>query len=266
MNASRLTPDLAPADLTAWQLTVKVTPGALSALILGPEGPDRAVIAHSQPLADETLESLENAIYDNPLMLSDFGRVNILIASSQRVIIPDSIPESMDEEIVRTMLPDSEGPRRIISSPLPGAIRVLAAIDSETLSFIRRTFPDGKISLAIAAIANSAESLRPDGEPLNLAITEPGELCIVSLDADGRLTFANRFEVDCAPDCAYFILAALGPQARSLTIGGNADLRNETIDQLRMAAPDFEPTPLFLSPETAELRRHAETIPLDLFL
>ncbi len=266
MTATRLTPDLAPADLTRWRLTLKVSPSALSALILGPEGPDRAVIAHSEPLADSTLEALENAIYDNPLLLSDFEQVNILISTSQRVIIPDEVPADMDEEIVQAMLPDSDGPRRLLSAPLPGAGRIIAAIDAETLSFLRRTFPDGQFTLAMAALVDASARLRPADEPVNVAFTEPGELSIISFDAEGRLTFANRFEVEGAPDCAYFILAALGPEAESLSIGGNADLRNETIEQLRLAAPDFAPTPLFLPPEVAELRRHALDIPLDLFL
>lgn len=266
MNATRLTPDLAPADLTAWRLTLKVSPRELSALILGPQGPERAVIAHSESLTDSSLENLENVIYDNPLLLSDFEKVNILISTTQRVIIPDGIPEEADEAIVEAMLPDSEAPRRMISAPLPGAGRIVAAIDGETLSFLRRTFPDGEITLSMAALVKAVDKMRPADSPINVAFTEPGELTVISFDAGGRLTFANRFEVDGASDCAYFILAALGPEAESLSIGGNADLRNETIEQLRLAAPDFEPTPLFLSPEIAELRRHADLIPLDLFL
>ena len=266
MTATRLTPDLAPADLTEWSLILKVSPGAIDALILGPQRPERGMITLSEKLDGPSLETLENAIYDHSLLLSEFGRVNILISTSQRVIIPDSIPETMDEEIADAMLPDCEAPRRIISAPLPGAGRIIAAIDGETLSFLRRTFPDGEISLSLAATVAAVEKMRHAEQAVNVAITEPGELTLISFDASGRLTFANRFEVDCAADCAYFILAALGPDARTLSIGGNTDLRNETIEQLRLAAPDLEPTPLFLTPETAELRRHADNIPLDMFL
>lgn len=266
MKASRLTPDLAPADLTRWHLTLLVSPAALSALILGPKGPDRAVIAYSEPLTDSSLETLENAIYDNPLLLSDFEQVRILISTSQRIIVPDTIPAEMDEEIVRTMLPDSEGPRRLISASGPDGGRIVAALDSETLSFIRRSFPDAKITLAMAALIEAVAAMRPADGPVNVALTEPGELSVICFDAEGRLSFANRFEVDGASDCAYFILAALGPEAESLSIGGDPDLRNETLEQLRVAAPRFQPTPLFLAPEIAELRRHADNIPLTLFL
>lgn len=266
MTATRLTPDLAPADLTAWHLILKVTPDALSALILGPQGPDRAVMAHSESLADATLETLENVIYDNPLILSDFGKVDVLVATSQRVMIPSSLPEAMDEEIVESMLPDSEGPRRLISEPVAGGdYRVVAALEAETLGFLRRTFPDATIHLSLAVLIEAVSNMRPAGEAVNVAFTDSEELSVISFDSDGRLTFANRFGVDGAPDCAYFILAALGSEAESLSIGGDADLRHETIEQLRLAAPELAPQPLFLSPRIAELRCRADYIPLDLF-
>lgn len=265
MTVTRLTPDLAPADLTAWQLVLKVSPEAFSALILGPQGPERAVIAHSEPLPDSSLEALENAIYDNPLILSDFGRVDILVASSQRVMIPASVSEEMDEEIVEAMLPDSDGSRRLISAPVAGDLRLVAALDTEKLSFISRTFPDGRISMSMAMLVDAVGNMRSESDAVNVAFIEPGELTLISFNSEGRLAFANRFGIDGAPDCAYFILAALGPEVRDLSIGGDADLRNETIEQLRLAVPDFEPMPLFLTPQIADLRCRADYIPLDLF-
>lgn len=264
MTSRRLTPDLIATDTYDWELFLRLAPDSLSALILGPQGPERTVVAHSEPLADPDLKTLENAIYDNPLILSDFSKVTILLSTSQLVQIPGGVAPELYEEIAGAMLPDSDAERTPLVSEMPDGSLLIAAIDMETLNFLRRSFPDARFMLSFSCLANGLAALRPEGKAQTFALFMPEELAIVSFDREGRLTFANRYDVQTADDCAYYILAAGGTELTSVCMGGDANMRNETIEKLNQAAPSLETMPLFLPKQLVELLQHEPTLPPDL--
>lgn len=262
MTTRRLTSDLLP-DTSDWKLFVRVAPDTLSALLLGPEGVEQSVLAHSEVLVDAQLNTLENAIYDNPLLLADFAGVNLTIATSQLVQIPEATSPAVAEAIAAAMLPDSDAPRRMITAPMPEG-SLLAMVDADTLNFLQRTFPDARISLSLSVTARRLNSIRPNDKASLYALCHHDELSVFAFDEQGHLKFANRFDTPSATDCAYYILAVAGTDFFEVSIGGNADLRNEVIEQIRLASPSTSLTPLNLPEKLMNLRRNAPELTEDL--
>lgn len=260
----RLTQDLIP-DTSLWRLEVRIAPDSLSALLIGPMSADRSVMAHSEPLPDPTLKSLENAIYDNPLLLGDFQSVSVIISTSQLVQIPQGISAPLRENIVEAMLPDSDTARRTIAAPMPDG-ELLAAVDAETLNFLLRTFPDARLTLSLSVDARWLTYYnRNRGDSARLyALCYADEMKILKFNDCGSLVFANRFDTFSAADCAYYILATAGSTPLPVSVGGSPDLRNAVIEQLRLAAPGGEFMPLTLPDSLLTVRRQAPEICDDL--
>lgn len=265
MIERRLTSDLI-ADTSLWRLYVRVSPDSLEALLLGPMSADRTVLAHVEPLADGSLKALENAIYDNPLLLGDFESVVLDLATSQWAESPAGVDDSLAERIAETMLPDCDGPRRPVRAPLPDGASLVALVDAETLNFLNRTFPDASLTLSMSAGARWLNYYnRNRGDSAHVyGLCRAGELQVFAFGPDGRLRFANCFDAASASDCAYFLLAAAGGSDAPMSVGGDPTLRNEVCDMLRMAAPGVTVLPLTLPDNLLSVRRQAPEITDDM--
>ena len=261
MTDRRLTRDLV-ADTSLWTLAVRVAPDSLSALLVGPVSADCAVMSRIEPLADGSLKAREDASCDNSLLLGEFSRTTVVLATSQFTQIPDGISHHVAERIAEAMLPDCDAPRSVLPAPMPQG-QLLAAVDSEILNFLKRTFPDAGFGVSLSALARGVAAL-PSGAARAFAFCYPGEVVVLTFDAEGILTFANRFDAFSAADCAYFILAAAAGERIPVSLGGNPDLRNDVMEQLRLAAPDLELTPIALPESLLAIRRQAPEISDDL--
>ena len=265
MTRQRLTSDLLN-ETSKWSLRVRIAPDSLSALLSGPEGADRSVIAMAEPLTDPSLPTLENAIYDNPLLLADFNRATIIVDTDQMAVLAgienDALAINVAED---ALLPDSEAPRAPLTMAIPDH-KLIALLDSDTLNFLKRTFPDAKFEISLGVFANKTASLLPPEKDSLLAVCEPDRLFICACRADGKLTFANRFAISGPEDCAYYILAVAGLHAGKITLGGDHDLRNRTIDEIHRAEPSAEVNILSLPDPILNSLRQAPDLPLELFL
>lgn len=260
MITQHLTSDLV-ADTSLWRLLLQIGPKSLTALLLGPASAERTIMAHTEPLADTSLAALENAIYDNPLLLSDFASVRLLIDSSEFMLCPAGLT-ALHQQLAQAMLPDAEQPAKVLVSPMPDG-EVLTLLPAEKWNFLQRTFPDAKISDAISPSATWLAYFNGErGNSAHLyAICEPGRMQVVRFDNRGRLAFANVFSTDAATNCAYFILAASGAERIPISVGGFPDLRNAVTDLLRQAEPDSTILPLTLPQNLLEMRRLAPEVP-----
>lgn len=252
------------ADTTLWRLILRIDPRRLSALLTGPESVQRPVIFHTEELADDSLKALENAIYDNQLLLSDFKRIDIIFSSPLLLTAPDGT-DSLHEAMAAAMLPDYAAPRTILSESF-GAGSVVYAPDSATVNFASRTFAAARLHHALAVNATYLTHRNRDkGLPgTTYALCEaPGEMTLVGFDAAGSLRYINRPSPREAADYAYYCLAGPGTGSSTM-VGGEPELRNEVCDILRRMQPGAKILPLTLPEELLHLRRMAPGATFDM--
>lgn len=251
-------------DTTLWRLILRIGPDALAALLIGPESVERPVIFHSEPLADPSVKALENAVYDNPLLLADFAAIDIIFSTPELMPVPDGLGE-LREEMAAAMLPDSAGPRRVEAESFPGG-EVVYAVGADLFNFVARTFAAARFHHALAVNArylthrNAASGM---GANTFALCEEPGEMTLVSFDPRGALRYLNRPQPRQAADYAYFTLAGPGAAA-PLMVGGKPALRNEVCDILRRMQPDARVLPLTLAEDLLHLRRLAPGATFDM--
>lgn len=259
MTNAALTKELID-DTSLMRLILRIGPTRLSALIVGSEGVERRVLFHSEELHDASVKSLENAVYDNPLLLGDFRTIDIIFSTPELFTAPD-FTAPLRDAMAEAMLPDYEAPRLIQASPF-GDGDVCYAVDAGIFNFTARTFACARFHHSLAVDALGLRGL--DGHEGLYALCEgDGEMNIVAFAADGSTRHLNRTQPRGAMDCAYYILAAAAA-GEVLTIGGDPALRGDVSETLLKVDPNVRVLPLSLPDDLLNLRRLAPEAPFDM--
>ena len=94
-----------PAD---WRLIMRIDRDVLHVMAFSPREYD-SLIYRALPLdrsATSRLKAIEDVVYDNPMLLNDFGRVDCLVSTPRYIITPDDdTPVDDAFALMRKMFP-----------------------------------------------------------------------------------------------------------------------------------------------------------------
>lgn len=238
-------PDTLTKDLVAqpqlWRLAIRVGEQSVDVAINTPLEDHALIYRHFDLTAGlDPLTAFEDLIYDNPLLLADFGKVDVLIDTPRFTLVPSDISsEDTRAEIVQSIWPDPA--LAIVEQALPTGETLLMAPEAGLLSFVRRTFVEGRILHPIGVLATyfAAHAGQSNAGKLYCRL-RPGAVDMVGV-AGGRLVAATSSEATVADDMAYFILATaqacgLSLDSDELCLYGDAELREQVAPLLRPLA------------------------------
>lgn len=193
-----------------WQLLLEVDASALSVVAFSPHE-DHALIYETIPFdmsATSTLRALEDAIYDNPMLLLDFGNVTVFYDTQRMVAIPGMAIGSAGA-CLRKLFPPCGMRGEVLTSPVAGMDAAIAfEIPCDILGFLRRTFHNASIGHPLAPVASyfgMKHPLHPHGKTL-VNITG-SRLDVVTLGDEAPLML-NSFRFVEPMDAVYYILAS----------------------------------------------------------
>ncbi len=255
-----------------WRLGLKISAATLSVVL---HYPTRAgsLIYRDIPLdpAADPLAAIQDAIYENPLLLQPFGRTDILVDTPRLTLVPAELDADHAVAIAAALWPDASLDATV--APIKGTDAVaVTAIDSRILSFLHRTFADAPVTHAIAPLASYfalSERLRGGGKAC--VHIRPGAVDIIVFGPSGLL-MANTFATPSDDDVLYYILAAAGrcglsPTDDEILVCGDAALRETLMPRLRQyhtcVMPVIFPSRMFRAGKDA-LRAPFELIVLPL--
>lgn len=262
MTPATLTKELIE-DTAGMRLILQLGARRLTALICGPEGPDRTLLVHSEALADNSVKALENAIYDNPLLLSDFDATDIILTGRELFTAPAGLDE-LHESMADVMLPDYEGPRTVLREGAAINIDICYVVDSEVFNFLKRTFACARFHHCVAVVAPQLASVAAGRLALCAMVDEDdGAMTLIAFNADGVATLLTRHESLSASDCAYHILAALPAGAEVLLYAGD-EMREEIDAMVRRVVPDIKILPISFPENVVSLRVKVPAAPLEM--
>lgn len=239
-GSDTLTKDLV-ARPPLWRLAMRVGAQALDVAINTPLEDHALIYRHFDLDAGmEPLAAFEDLIYDNPLLLADFGKVDVLIDTPRFTLVPSEIhSDEVRADIVQAIWPDPS--LATLAQELPTGDTLLMAADAGLVSFVRRTFPEGRILHPIGVLATYFAARSGQGNASKLFCRlRPGGVDMVGM-AQGRLAVATQAEATTPEDMAYFILATaqtcgMSLDADELCLYGHADLREQVAPLLRPLA------------------------------
>lgn len=165
------------------------------------------------PTAPNSLRAIEDIIYDNPLLLSDFKRVDCIINNVPAIPIPSETSAEIATEIYARVTAES-GIKNTLSKVEffdAGVENARFALiqQHDIKAFLLRTFCNAKFDSALASLCRyfAKKADAPEG-PAIYAPINGNTLTLIALNGP-QLLMANEFRFEKDIDAVYYILASV---------------------------------------------------------
>lgn len=224
-----LTPDMITQP-ELWRCVLQIGQTRLYAALVPPAPGEPPVWRSITLSADATsrLKAIEDAVYDNPLLLCDFRRIDVITDSERIAILPQCATPADDDQLIDmigicTGSEPSEQPALCERVEIGGATFTYT-IDSQLEAFLRRTFFGVHIHHPLAITAAETTALARNSTVMTVVADTPG-IITVAAARDGNLLMANQFAYTHPIDAAYYVMAsratlALTPDSGTLRLCG----------------------------------------------
>lgn len=210
---------------------------------------DHSLFVSTVPLDNNSssrVTAIEEAIYDNPLLLNEFNRVTVISRCEERAILPAKV--TADTDLVSDIVEEMTGisGRQLIVDDLPLLDTAIChLIDRDIYNFLCRTFNGVKFIHRLSALTRYFHGTHRGAGSLTSHVNlRRGSLDIVLYHSD-KLLLANTYQWVEPADALYFIAAtrsAFDIDRRSpVVLSGDRDVREELTPLLRQYLPTVMP-------------------------
>ncbi len=229
------------------RMTLRVNDDSLDVAIVSKVEDNSLIYRHIPYTATATsaIRALEEAVYDNPLLLSDFGQIDILFDTPRFIVIPEErADDDRAEEMLETLYPDIEF--EPVTSRIPGGAVIAAAVNADIERFAGRTFADARRMHRIVPLCRyfGARNRSGNGGRIHVHL-RPGFTDVIAY-LHGRTMMANTFSSPSGMDALYYILAAaqnlrFDDSCDRMIVSGDNTLRDTLMPMLRKYYPHAMP-------------------------
>lgn len=149
-------------------------------------------------------KTIENILFSNPLLFSDFKSVTCYISSREQIAVPAETPANMHAELMEDAFPTLRND--IIATSLGDNMPVmLTSINSDLKGFLNRTFYNIKFKSHFLPLYNVACCQSVSNTQI-LAFITTDSVDVLAI-AHSNLLLANSFSTSNPETAAYYILA-----------------------------------------------------------
>lgn len=259
------------SDPTICNLLLRVGTGRLDVAVYSVVH-DNSLIYRSvslDPAASDMLKAVEDTVYDNPLLLSDFRRIYCLLETDRTMVVP---LEADDPALCRNMFkavhPDFAG-EVLESSTSTRNARILYGPDEALIGFIRRTFHGVTIDSHLSPLCRYFASKPGRGNSRRVICNFRREAVDVVILDGNMLMLANTFRYNSPMDAVYYILASwkslgLDVHTDELLLAGDQGVREEIVPTLRRFLARV--MPVIFPPQMFRAGRESMRAPFDLIV
>lgn len=233
-----------------WQLYLGISPDNVEIMAYCPLE-DHSLIKASVALdkaATDITGAIEEAVYSNPLLLSDFKRVSVVYRTDRFTIIPDALTGSRAaDEVTAMYLPGLSGSDTVFDNVLPGNAAFLrCAIPATLYNFIMRTFNCPKLYHNLTPLCTYFNGNSSMGNARKTFVNLRRDSFDIVVPGNGTLSMANTFSFRESLDAVYFILACRemlgeGIAGEELMLCGDREMRDTLTPELRKYVPYVMP-------------------------
>lgn len=255
MESGRLDKDMI-SQPELWRLVLLVGADRLDVALYPPVAREE-MIWRSFPYdqaAESPLKALEDIVYDNPLLLCDFRRVDCLLDNNATLLMPAGMEPSAIAAMMRAVDADAPAGEAIDESMLDsypaGADNAEAVTerDDDLTAFLRRTFYNIRFDSRLGMLCRYflGESTGTKQHRVYVPVRR-NRLTVIAFDGDSLL-MANDFRFTSDIDAAYYIMASLSnlgidPAEADINVGTVGASSEELTSILRRYIPSLRPLP-----------------------
>ena len=190
----------------AWELLVSIEDKRVDYILFSPSVPGSLAIGQVER-ADESLQGLEDAVYETPDLLNDYKRVRVVVHSSHFVLFPSEMSDADCQELVRHAFPDDDGDAAVC--PVPGnGVKMAWLMPRGMQAFLGRTFNYPQVVHHLAPLCGYFVEHNRDDDKSRMFLHLEDERMDLAIYRDGALQCANSYPVTDDQSDAYFVLNA----------------------------------------------------------
>lgn len=231
-----------------WYMTLSFSNSVLEVLITGEDPGEEPLVARIPLTVTSTVAAaLEEAVYSNPLLLSQFKRTTVVAVTSRFYVLPSESKDDRDLTAALAELFDHDNPTYIFDD-IDRRHCVAAAIDREVFRFVQRTFDRATVRSHIAVLGSFFASRSHLGNTAKMFVNlrHGKDMEIVAFNNHG-LDAATYILCSDLNDTIYYILASATAANINLGagdevyLGGDKDRRAALMPALQKYAPKVLP-------------------------
>ena len=265
MNTSSTQPVISRPE--RWTLLLGLYPKALHYAAYCPAEPQSLIAAELQLNPDDYLRSLEDAVYDNAVLLSDFGSVRVACQAQRFIFAPAATEEEPDlEAMFRQFFPDDEGELIACAMPRSG-YRAAFSLPTGVKGFLQRTFNNPPVALHLAPLAEYLIGHNTAADSQRLYINLHHDSADMLAFGNGRLLLCNSYPIRSEKDAVYYTISILDTlrldaEHTEVHLAGDSALREAAAEELRQFVRYV--MPLSYPAEALQIDRDIAALPLHL--
>lgn len=251
----------------AWELLVSINDRQVDYILYTPAVANSLVIGHVD-IADDSLQALEDAIYETPELLNEYKRVRVVVHSSHFVLLPRETEDDDCEMLVRQAFPNDDGDAAVCVMP-GNEVKIAYLMRRGMQAFLGRTFNYPTALHHLLPLCEHFMELGKGDDASRMFLNLNPESMDVAIYSKGQLSCANSYAFTNVEDAAYYIMNMwrafdLDQLTDELQLMGDNDMQSSIMPMLREYVKYVMPA---VYPAAAmKLGRNAMLAPLELIL
>lgn len=153
------------------------------------------------------LKALENAVYDNPLLLDDYRQVRVIVGSKNFVLLPTEIDDHVAQETFGTTYPDCDGDIATCTLKRCG-VSIAFEVPRGVLGFLQRTFSTPPVFHHLHPLCEHYKRLNEGSEISRMFLNMSERHIDMVVYKKGNIELANSYDYRSPQDGAYYALHA----------------------------------------------------------
>ncbi len=250
----------------AWDLLVAINAGRVDYILYSPSVAG-SLVMDEVTCATDSLQALEDAVYDTPVLLGDYHRVRVLVHSSHFVLLPLEVSDDDSKLLVRQAFPHDDGDAAVCILP-DSNVKIAYLMPRGMQAFLGRTFNYPEICHHLLPLCEHYSEMSGEGVNKMFVNLNEGHMD-AAVYRDGALQLANTFPCGNLEDAVYYAMnvwrtCGLDQLTDELLLTGDNTLRGAMTPELRKYVKSVMPAAY---PAAAmRLGRNAMQAPFELIL
>ena len=250
-----------------WELLIAVNGKQLDYILYTPTVANSLIIGE-KVLTDDSVQALEDAIYETPLLLGEYRRVRVLVNSPHFVLMPMETDDSDCRMLVHEAFPGDDGDEAVCPMPLNG-VKIACLLPHGMSAFLGRTFNYPAVYHHLFPFCEHFKGLNRGSDSSRMFLNLHEQSMDMVIYRDGELLCANTYPFTSTEDANYYALNAwrtngLNQLTDELQLTGDRAMQAKMMPLLREYVKYVMPA---VYPATAmRLGRNAMQAPLELIL
>ena len=187
-----------------WELLVAIGDRQVDYILYTPTVAGSLVVGEVTR-ADESMQALEDAVYDTPELLNEYKRVTVVVHSQHFVLFPAEVTDDDCLALVRQSFPGDNGDAAVCDMPENGA-KVAWLMPHGMQAFLGRTFSYPVVCHHLQPLCEHFKALNTSDAVSRMFLHLNENSLDLAVYRDGLLQCANTFPFSGYQDAVYYVL------------------------------------------------------------